>query len=103
MQFEQAKSELKTTLAGNLGEAIPLLLQRLHSSSELTLDLFAHSGRYHQAASDFNNGIILIGERDTVFNKVRFALLDLVEKIREADRLPRAARTGRAFPESLRA
>lgn len=85
MQIETVKSELRTALAGDLGEAISLMLQKFRNDSDHMAELFVQSGRYHQASSDFNKGIILIGERDTVFNKVRLSLLELIDQLQEED------------------
>lgn len=88
MQLENIKSELKTALAGDLGTAITLLLQKLSNDSAQIQIVIAESGRYHQANNDCNRGIILIGERDTVFNKIRFTLLELIGNLLESDLKP---------------
>ncbi len=90
MQIEKIRAELKTTLAGDLGAAIALLLQKLDNGSPRLLEVFGQSGRFHQANSDFTKGLILIGERDTVYNQIRFYLLDLVGQLAESDLKPEA-------------
>ena len=78
------QQELRDALAGNLGESLVLLRQRLGPSLCVS-DIVLQSGRYHQAASDHRKGVTLLPERDKVFNGVRMALLEVVEQLTEAD------------------
>lgn len=82
-QLEKVRQELRSALANDLGEALVLLRQQLGPSQ--VNDVVLQSGRYHQADSNFRKGLVLIGERDTLFNQVRNTLLGLVEHLTEAD------------------
>ncbi len=88
--LEKIQEELRTALAADLGEALVLLRQRLGPSSLVT-DIVLQSGRYHQADRDFRKGLMQIGERNTVFNQVCNALLELVAQLKETDLAPPAS------------
>lgn len=83
-QLEKVQQELRTALAADLGDALVLLRQRLGPSPRVS-DIVLQSGRYHQADSDFRKGLMQIGERNTVFNQVCNALLELVGELSESD------------------
>ena len=82
--IEKVQQELRAALAADLGEALVLLRQRLGPSPRVN-DIVLQSGRYHQADSDFRKGLVLIGERNTVFNQVCNALLEMVNHLTETD------------------
>lgn len=101
MQVEKIKAELKTALAGDLAAALALFLQKLDTGSPRLMEVFGQSGRFHQAGSDFTKGLILIGERDTVYNQVRFYLLELAGQLAESDLKPAAPSAAEAHAFGL--
>jgi inactive STAND len=83
--LEVIRSELKIALTGELAEAFILFFQKIDGRSPKVGELTLLSGRYNQAKSNFNQGLILIGERDVLFQQVRAALLDFIERLNDND------------------
>jgi len=81
----QIKSELLAALGRDLGEALQALVEKVDPVSPRMRDIIHQSGRYYNARSDFQNGLVDTPARDLVFNQVRNALLDLVTGLTDAD------------------
>lgn len=76
-------NKLKELVAENLESAIFELKQILKTNKILYNEIITISGRYNDAKNYFTLNIAQKTDIDTEYNKIRFALLNLIDKIKE--------------------
>ncbi len=79
--LENTKQDLNKKLSEHLEKGIELLLNIIDEDSNLKLDIYQQRGKYNEIEQDSLQGVIKYDDKMFYTNKVRVALLEIIDKL----------------------
>lgn len=85
MEFEKIKRQLKERIALGLNYGFQSLESSLHKESIFSNELMGLKGQFNDLNRIANQGLLTYEQVEIGFNKIRLALLEIIDKLSKAD------------------